>query len=156
MPLILALVAAILLALVVYHVMNRIPQLPRTGRDWGAAGSNDPRVAVAAMMYAVATEEGRLDADKERRIVSLLASRVGLGPELARTCLTGGRRLSRRLRGDLTSRLHQLIAPIEAQCSAEEKQDVVDMLHIVAGPSAERLGPVRDGLGRLSSSLLHG
>ena len=78
------------------------------------------------------------------------------GPDLARTCLTGGRRLARRLSGDLNARLHQLLAPIEAQCSPREKQDVVDMLHAVAGSSADRLGPVREGLGRLSSSLLHG
>jgi hypothetical protein len=38
----------------------------------------------------------------------------------------------------------------------EEKRDVVAMLRLIAGPSAERLGAVRDGLGRLSSSLLQG
>jgi hypothetical protein len=86
----------------------------------------------------------------------LLGSTVGLGPDLARTCLTGGKRLAARLRGDLNSRLHQLLAPIERQCSLEEKQDVIAMLKDVAGSSAERFGPVREGLGRLSSSLLHG
>jgi uncharacterized tellurite resistance protein B-like protein len=156
MPLVLAFLVALLLAVVVYHLVNRIPRLPRTGRDWGAAGSNDPRVAVAAMMVAVATEDGPLTAEKQGRILSLLSARVGLGPDLAHACLTAGKRLARRVRGDLTSRLHQLLAPIEAQCSPEEKRDVVDMLRHVAGPSAERLGPVREGLGRLSSSLLHG
>jgi len=156
-PLIFAFFIALVLALIVYHFFfNRIPRLPRTGQDWGSTGSNDPRVAVAAMMYAVATEEGPLSVEKERRILSQLTSRVGLGPDLARTCLTGGKRLARGLRGDLNSRLHQLVAPIEARCSPEEKRDVVDMLRLIAGPSAERLGPVRDGLGRLSSSLLHG
>jgi hypothetical protein len=38
----------------------------------------------------------------------------------------------------------------------EEKQDVIAMLQDVAGASAERFGPIREGLGRLSSSLLHG
>ena len=158
MPLIFAFFVVLVLALIVYYhfFYNRVPPLPRTDRDWGSAGNNDPRVAVAAMMYAVATEEGPLSAEKERRILSQLTSRVGLGPDLARTCLTGGKRLARDLRGDLNSRLHQLVAPIEARCSPEEKRDVVDMLRLIAGPSAERLGPVRDGLGRLSSSLLHG
>jgi uncharacterized tellurite resistance protein B-like protein len=156
MPLLLSLFAVILLALVAYHLLNRIPRLPRTGRDWGAAGSNDPRVAVAAMMYAVATEDGPLTPEKERRILALLSATVGLGPELAKTCLTGGKRLARRLGGDLNARLHQLLAPIERQCSPEEKQDVIGMLRDVAGPNADRLGPVRDGLGRLTSSLLHG
>lgn len=156
MPFLFAFFAAILLALIVYQLVNRIPRLPRTGRDWGAAGSNDPRVAVAAMMYAVATEDGPLTPEKERRILALLCSTVGLGPELAKTCLTGGKRLARRVSGDLNARLHQLLAPIERQCSSEEKQDVIAMLRDVAGPSADRLGPVRDGLGRLTSSLLHG
>src|SRR5262245_45326993 len=146
---------AMVLALVVYQLMNRVPRLPRTGRDWGSAGTNDPRVAVAAMMYAVATEDGPLTAEKERRILALLGSTVGLGPDLPRTCLTGGKRLARRLHGDLNSRLHQLLAPIAHQCSPEEKHDVVAMLKDVAGASAERFGPVREGLGRLSSSLLH-
>jgi uncharacterized tellurite resistance protein B-like protein len=147
---------AMLLALIAHHFMSRIPRLPRTGRDWGSAGTNDPRVAVAAMMYAVATEDSPLTPEKERRILALLGSTVGLGPDLARTCLTGGRRLAGRLRGDLNSRLHQLLAPIAYQCSPEEKQDVISMLQDVAGSSAERFGPVREGIGRLSSSLLHG
>jgi hypothetical protein len=157
-PLILAFFVVLVLALIVYYhfFFSRIPRLPRTGRDWASGGSNDPRVAVAAMMYAVASEEGPLTAEQERRILSQLTSRVGLGPDLAQTCLTGGKRLARGLRGDLNSRLHHLVAPIEAQCSPEEKRDIIDMLRLIAGPSAVRLGPVRDGLGRLSSSLLRG
>src|SRR5262245_28141105 len=108
---------------------------------------------MAAMMYAVATEGGPLTHENERRIPSHLSSSVRLGHDLARTCLAGGKRLARRVHGDLNSRLHQLVGPIEAQCSPEEKRDVVDMLRLIAGPSAARLGAVRDGLGRLSSSL---
>jgi hypothetical protein len=156
MPFIVGLLLAIVLAVVVYNLLNRVPRLPRTGRDWGVAGDNDPRIAVAAMMYMVATEYERFNADKEERIVARLSSTVGLGPELARTCLTGGKRLARRLSGDLNTRLHQLLAPIERQCSPEEKQEVIEMLKDIAGPSADRLGPVREGIGRLSSTLLHG
>lgn len=157
MPLILAFLVALVLAFIVYHVFfNRIPRLPRTGRDWGSAGSKDPRVALAAMMYAVATEDGPLTPVQEQRILSQLTSRVGLGPDLAQTCLTGGKRLARSLHGDLNSRLHQLVVPIETQCSLEEKRDVIEMLHLIAGPNAQRVGSVREGLGRLSSSLLRG
>jgi uncharacterized tellurite resistance protein B-like protein len=147
---------AIVLALIAYNLMNRVPSLPRTGRDWGSAGTNDPRLAVAAMMYAVATEDGPLTGEKERRILALLSATVGLGPDLARTCLTGGKRLAARQRGDLNSRLHQLLAPIVRQCTPEEKEDVIAMLRDVAGASADRFGPVREGIGRLSSTLLHG
>jgi uncharacterized tellurite resistance protein B-like protein len=157
-PLILAFFVILVLALIVYYhfFVKRIPRLPQTDRDWGSAGNKDPRVAVAAMMYAVATEEGPLTAEMERRILSELASRIGLGPDLAQTCLTGGKRLAKHVHGDLNSRLHQLAGPIEAQCSPEEKRDVLDLLRLIAGPNAERLGSVREGLGRLSSSLLRG
>jgi hypothetical protein len=156
-PLILAFLVFLVLALIAYyHFSNRVPRLPRTGRDWGSAGGSDPRVALAAMMYAVATEDGPLTTEQERRILSQLTSKLGLGLDLAQTCLTGGKRLARGLHGDLNSRLHQLVGPIEAKCSPEEKRDVVDMLRLIAGPSAHRLGAVRDGIGRLSSSLLRG
>jgi hypothetical protein len=82
-------------------------------------------------MYAVATEEGPLTAEQERRILLQLTSRVGLGPDLAQTCLAGGKRLAR-------------------------KRDIIDMLRLIAGPSAHRIGSVRESLGRLSSSLLRG
>ncbi len=158
MPLILALLfVTLFLAFLIYQFyFSRVPQLPRTGRDWGATGSNDPRVAMAAMMYAVATEDGPLTLEKERRILSQLTSRVRLDPDLARTCLASGKRLAGCFPGDLNSRLHKLVAPIEARCSPEEKRDVIDMLREIAGPNAHRLGSVRDGLGRLSSSLLRG
>jgi uncharacterized tellurite resistance protein B-like protein len=154
--LILAFFIALVLAMFVYHLMQRVPRLPRTAGDWGAAGSDDPRIAVAAMMYAVVTEDGPLTAEKERHILTQLTTRVGLERAVAQTCLIGGKRLARRLHGDLNSRLHQLLRPIERKCSSEEKQDIVDMLNAVAGRSAERLGPVREGIARLSSSLLHG
>jgi uncharacterized tellurite resistance protein B-like protein len=157
-PLVLILLIFLVLVFIAYHhfFISRVPHLPRTGRDWGSSGSNDPRVAMAAMMYAVAVEDGPLTLEKERRILSQLTSRVGLAPELAQTCLAGGKRLAGSVYGDLNSRLHQLVAPIEAKCSPEEKRDVIDMLREIAGPSAHRLGSVRDGLGRLSSSLLRG
>ena len=156
MHIVFAFLVAMLLAVIVYQLMQRVPGLPRTAGDWGAGGTDDPRVAVAAMMYAVVTEDGPLTSEKERHILAQLCSRVGLEPDLARTCLTGGKRLARRLHGDLNTRLHQLLGPIARRCSAQEKQDIVEMLNAVAGPSAERLGPVREGIGRLSSSLLHG
>lgn len=150
-----AFLAALALAAIAYHFMQRIPQLQSFLGDWGSANNDDPRIAAAAMMYAVATEDGALTADEERHILLQLTSTVGLEPEMARTCLTGGKRMARRLRGDLNSRLHQLMGPIARKCSVQEKEDVLDMLRAVAGDRAEQLGPVRDGLARLSSSLLH-
>jgi hypothetical protein len=155
MPLILTVLLLLLAATIVYRVTNHIPRLPKVTGDWGSGGSGDPRIAVAAMMYAVATEHAPLTAEQERHILSLLCSRMGLKPDVAQACLTGGRRIARRLRGDLNSRLHQLLGPVEHRCSLEEKQDVIEMLQIIAGPVGQRLGPVREGLGRLSATLLH-
>ena len=145
----------LLAAAIVHRATSRIPRLAQAAGDWGSGGSSDPRIAVAAMMYAVATEHAPLTAEQERHIQSLLCARMGLDPAAARSCLTGGRRIASRLRGDLNSRLHQLLAPVEHKCSLEEKQDVIDMLQIIAGPHAQRLGPVRDGLGRVSTTLMH-
>jgi uncharacterized tellurite resistance protein B-like protein len=152
MPLFLLL--AVLLIIIAFFLLQRVPRLPHTAGDWGAAGSDDPRVAVAAMMYSVATEDGPLTPEEERHILLLLRTKIGLENDVARNCLIGGKRMSRHLRGDLNSRLHQLMGPIERKCDPQEKQDVLDMLNAVAGRSAEHLGPVREGLGRLSSSLL--
>jgi uncharacterized tellurite resistance protein B-like protein len=151
---ILAVLVLLLAATIIYRLIERIPRLPQAagGRESGG----DPRIAVAAMMYAVATEHAPLTAEQERHIQSLLSSRMGLDPATARTCLTGGRRIASRLHGDLNSRLHQLLAPVRHRCSRKEKQDVIDMLRIIAGPLAQRLGPVREGLGRVSATLLNG
>jgi hypothetical protein len=154
MPLILAVLVLLLAVTILYRITNHIPRLPQTAGDWGSGGVNDPRIAVAAMMYAVATEHAPLTGEQERRIESLLTLRMGLDPDAARTCLTGGQRIARRLRGDLNSRLHQLVGPVERRCSFQEKQDVIDMLQTIAGPHAQRLGPVRDGLGRVSATLM--
>jgi hypothetical protein len=154
-------VLVLLLAVAIVHhvirrVMDRMPRLTATVRDWGSGGRSDPQIAVAAMMYAVATEYAPLTAEQERHIKSLLCARMGLDPGAARACLTAGRRASSRLRGDLNSRLHQLLGPVEQRCSRKEKQDVIDMLRIIAGPLAQRLGPVREGLGRVSATLMRG
>jgi hypothetical protein len=156
MSLILAVFVLLLIAAIVHRIVDRIPRLPQAAGDWGSDGRSDPRIAVAAMMYAVATEYAPLTAEQERHIQSLLCSRMGIDPTAARACLTGGRRIASRLHGDLNSRLHQLLGPVEHRCSRKEKQDVIDMLRIIAGPLAQRLGPVREGLGRVSATLTHG
>ena len=154
MPLIL-LAVVLLAAVVLYRRNNRIPPIPQAAGDWGAGGSSDPRIAVAAMLYAVATEYAPLTAEQERHILSLLCSRMGLEPDVAKACFTGGRRIARHLRGDLTSRLHQLLEPVQRKCSVDEKEDVIDMLTVAAGQAALRLGPVREGIGRVSATLMN-
>jgi uncharacterized tellurite resistance protein B-like protein len=152
---ILLLLVLLLAAAIVRSIMDRIPRLSRAAGDRGSGGRGDPRIAAAAMMYAVATEYAPLTAEQERHIKALLCSRMGLDPAAARACLTGGRRIACRLHGDLNTRLHQLARPVERRCSRKEKQDVIDMLRVIAGPLAQRLGPVREGLGRVSATLMN-
>ncbi len=153
---ILPVLVLLLVVAIVQHLLDRIPRFPRLAGARGSDGKSDPRTAVAAMMYAVATEYAPLTAEQERHIQSLMCARMGLDPPAAWAALADGRRIASRLRGDLNSRLHQLLGPIEHRCSRKEKQDVIDMLRIIAGPFAQRLGPVRDGLGRVSATLMRG
>ena len=146
---------ALLLAVIACNLWRTGRLLPSRVGSWGTS-NDDPRVAVAAMLYAVAREDGPIHAEKEQRILSMLSATFGLGGAAAQDCVAAGRRLSNRVSGDLNSRLHQLKGPIERKCSAKEKQDVVDMLHQIAGKSAVSTPSVREGLGRLSATLLHG
>jgi hypothetical protein len=154
LPVLVLLLVAAILRHIWEYIMGRIPRLPQAVGDRGSGGRSDPRTAVAAMMYAVATEYAPLTAEQERHIKALMCSRMGLDPSAARACLADGRHVASRLHGDLNSRLHQLLGPVEHRCSRKEKQDVIDMLQVVAGPFAQRLGPVREGLGRLSATLM--
>jgi len=154
---------AVLAVLVIFVIVGllflnagRRLKLPIAAGDWGANSSDDPRIAAAAMLFSVAREEGEVDSEKSAQIVELLVATLGLAPDAARTCLGGGQRLARRLEGNLNSRLHQLRAPIERHCSAQEKQDVVDMLRSVAGRNLERTPSIREAVGRIAASLLHG
>jgi uncharacterized tellurite resistance protein B-like protein len=155
MGLIFLVLLLLLAAAIVHRITSHIPKLRQAAGDWGSGSTDDPRIAVAAMMYTVASEHAPLTPEQERHILSLLSQRLGLERDAARDCLTGGRRIASRLRGDLTSRLHRLLEPVRERCSPDEKQDVIEMLNAIAGPLAQRLGPVRDSLGRVSATLMN-
>lgn len=154
MHLLILLLVLLLVAAILNYFYNHVPRLPHGAGRWGLGDSEDPRIAVAGMMYAVATEYGPMTPEQERHILAQLTGRIGLDPKVARLCLTGGKRIARRLNGDLGARLHQLLRPIEAKCSAEEKMDVIEMLTVAAGANAQRIGSVRDGISRLQGTLL--
>ena len=153
MPLVLGFLLAIVLALVVHKLATR-PNPLRHVLRLPARKTEDPRVAAAAMLYAVAAECGSVTRETELLIVSQLVSIADLDIAVARNCLRQGRRVA-RLEGDLTSKLHQLKDPIMRACSLEERQDVIDMLRTVAGPTGEQVGTVRRAIGRLAATMLH-
>lgn len=152
-PLLIALTVAVL----VHNLWTggiKLPGLTRGG--WGAPANTDPRVAVAAMMHLVAAESGGMTHEKTEQMASLLETMVDLTPAEAKVCLANGRAVARRTEGSLNSRLHQLRGPIERNCNGQEKEEVIAMLRAVAGASAERVPAVREALGRIAGSLLHG
>ena len=148
MPVVLALVAAGALFLLYKYFRTRSAPLVAAVQSGG-----DPRVAAAAMMFAVAGEGSAVSPDQERLIEALLIKRMGADVETAGRCMALARRAT-DLKGDLTARLHQLKGPVETRCSEGEKRELIGMLRQVAGVEAERLGPVRDGIGRLSATIL--
>jgi len=152
MTLIVSLLVALLIGAFLYDLAQRRLRWPRAAGSVASHANTDPSIAAAAMMYVVASEVATVSAQQEQEMASLLASCIGLEAEAARKCMKQGRRLS-RLDGDLTSRLHQLQGPIVENCTLRERQDLIEMLRKVAGPSGERIGPVRDAIGRLSASL---
>lgn len=154
----LMLMAMILLAVaVVQWFASRPAKLPRVMGDWGSADNDDPRVALAAMMYAVAAEAGTVSPAQEELMLAVLTGNIGLDAKGARESLRHGRRLAQitRREGDLTSRLHRMKAPIAKHCSQQEREDVIDVLREIAGSSARQVGSVRDAIGRLAATLLH-
>lgn len=156
MVLVLAFLIALTLALLAQNLWMGRPTLGRRPATWGAPPNSDPRVAVAAMLYAVASEDGPVTRDKSEHMLALLGSTLELTAQEAQICLASGKTLSRRLDGSLNSRLHQLRGPIEKNCSSQEREDVVQMLRAVAGANAERVPSIREALGRIAGSLLHG
>lgn len=120
------------------------------------ASSADPRVAAAAMVYAVAREGGALDRPRIDELVALLETRLRVPEREARALFFEGQKLASQTSGGLNSRLHQMRGPIERNCSEEERRDVVLMLRQAAGPSLERTPSIREAVGRIAASLLHG
>ena len=130
---ILPLLMMLLVLAVIHHLWTKGAVIAHRAGEWGAPANSDPRVAVAAMMYAVARAGGSVTAEKTELMVALLTGTIGLTTADAHQCLSNGKRLSRGLTGSLNSQLHQLRGSIERACSAQEKRDVIDMLHSVAG-----------------------
>lgn len=144
------------LAVIIICQVYGFPRIPYDTPDPVSAATGDPRVAAAVMMVIVAAETGRVTREKEEQIVSLLHSRIGLEPDLARECLTTSQQIARQLRGDLGSRLGRLLGPIARNCTLEEKRDVMEMLEAVAGDRAASASDVRIALDDLAASLLRG
>jgi hypothetical protein len=128
--------------------------------------SDDPSVAVAAMLILVARAmdqiggdqvgSDQLSDDKQQQIIAMLVDTVGIDPQVARQRFNYGLQRATiidRDGGSLGVRLHKLKTPIERSCSPQEKRDVIEMLQKIAGP-ARRAGELAEGINQLAATLL--
>jgi uncharacterized tellurite resistance protein B-like protein len=152
MHIILSSVILLALGVALYRWLTRVPSADDPGDVSDIV--DDPRIAAATLMVIVASAEGSLTPSKRETIVSLLSERIGLTLDTAHACLAAGERIAWQQRGDLAERLHQLRGPVMRGCSRHEREDLIDMLHAVAGQSAQRRIGVRDALGRFAASLV--
>jgi uncharacterized tellurite resistance protein B-like protein len=139
-------------------VRTQLPKVPtmRPSAVLQLVKSDDPRVAVAAMLVVVASAEDRLTDDKQQRIVDMLTHTVGTDAQTARICLKQGLQRAQAIAkdgGDVAARLQKLKAPIQKSCSPQEKRDVIEMLQKIAGPAGQRTGMIGDGIRQLAASL---
>jgi uncharacterized tellurite resistance protein B-like protein len=131
--------------------------------------SDDPSVAVAAMLVVVARASDhtngdqvggdRLTDDKQQRIIDMLVHTVGIDLREARQRFNHGLQRATTIDrdgGNVGARLHKLKTPIERSCSLQERRDVIEMLQKIAGPGGQQTGEISDGISQLATTLLVG
>lgn len=96
----------------------------------------DPREAAAAMLVAIAQDDGALTAREEADIIALMAKAFAIEGKLAQDLLAHARFVTKE-GGDLSSVLRRLTRPIQARCTLDERRDLVAMLRSIAGSAAE-------------------
>jgi uncharacterized tellurite resistance protein B-like protein len=96
----------------------------------------DPRLAAAAMMAAIAETDGALTEAEKAAILSEITMRFAFSASDAETLLAEGRWLSKDA-GDLSSFLRRMDPPVRSICSEQEQRDLITMLTAVAEAEGE-------------------
>jgi uncharacterized tellurite resistance protein B-like protein len=96
----------------------------------------DPRLAAAAMMAAIAETDGALSEAERAAILGEITMRFALSENDAEALLAEGRWLSKDA-GDLASFLRHMDPPVRAVCSDQEQRDLITMLTAVAEAEGE-------------------
>jgi len=96
----------------------------------------DPRLAAAAMMAAVAETDGALSEAEREAILKEITTRFEVSAEDAEALLAEGRWLSKDA-GDLSSFLRRMDPPVRAVCTEQERRDLITMLTMVAEAGGE-------------------
>lgn len=113
---------------------------------------DDPRLAAAVMMCALAKSDDDLSESEVTAILDQLGGPLALAPADAEEMLAQARWLTREMK-DLGAVLHRATPHINAHCTAPEKAELLDMLIAVT----EVDGPIdaiqQDALDRLRREL---
>jgi uncharacterized tellurite resistance protein B-like protein len=101
----------------------------------------DPRLAAAAMMAAIAETDGALSEAEREAILGEITTRFEVSAETAEALLAEGRWLSKDA-GDLSSFLRHMDPPVRAVCTEQEQRDLLDMLTAVAEADNGEADPI--------------
>lgn len=113
---------------------------------------DEPVLAAAAMMCAVAAAEGVLTERHSRTISSLIAARLGVGGRDGEELFAQGRWLAGQT-PTLGVALDRLSVPITKHCDAAERADLIDMLRTVAKADGPPSAIQSDAIGNLARKL---
>lgn len=102
---------------------------------------DDPRLAVAAMMAAIAETDGALSDAERAAILNEITTRFQFSPADAEALLAEGRWLSKDA-GDLSSFLRRMDPAVRAACTDEERRDLIVMLTVVAEADSGVADPI--------------
>lgn len=112
----------------------------------------DPREAGAAMMVAVAQDDGAISAREENLITALCKAHFEVGESDAKELMAMGRYLSQEM-GDLSTFLRRLSKAVQAHCSRKEQSDLIAMLHAVGSADGDIDDGVEHAIMRLKDRL---
>lgn len=114
---------------------------------------DDPRLAAAIMMCALAKSDADLSASERDAILDQLKGTLELSNTEAEETLAQARWLTRDMK-ELGTVLHRVSPSIKANCTAHQKTELLDILHAVA----EADGPIdtlqQDAIDRLRRELV--
>lgn len=96
----------------------------------------DPRLAATVMMTMVAKSDGDVTERQRDAIQAQMQAGLGLEPQAASEMLAEARWRTNDL-NDVGTVLRRAAAPIEANCTASERQELLDMLMVVATVEGE-------------------
>lgn len=112
----------------------------------------DPRLAAAVMMCALASSDGDLSESEVTAIQDQLMGALELAQDDCAETLAQARWLTRDMK-DLGTVLHRAAAPIKAICTVQEKTELLEMLTAVAEVDGPMDAIQQDALDRLHREL---